>query len=360
MLVLKNSAGTDLAVFDSLGRLGIGVDPTDVYNLNILGSNASGIQIKIENTLAGNTGFLIENSSAAFLNYIDSTGEYRLFGSAPSFRIDHGAPNTALWLKSDGNIIHKGIASQTANMLTLQNSTGTDLAVFDSDGYLNFPPDNPIINFESIRFIHKFQHPTGSTAVPAGQNTFVGEGSGNLSMGSGATGSSHGSYNTGIGYATLDALTNGYANAAIGPDVLTNCTTGYYNMGMGFSALAGLTTSYGNVGIGASSLRFLTSGDKNVAIGNDSGRVHGSGNITSASDSVFIGYLSKANANGESNQIVIGASVTGNGSNTVTIGNASINNTYLRGTLNLADLPTSASGLSAGDVWNDSGTLKIV
>jgi len=27
--------------------------------------------------------------------------------------------------------------------------------------------------------------------------------------------------------------------------------------------------------------------------------------------------------------------------------------------LNLADLPTSAAGLAAGDVWNDGGTLKI-
>lgn len=30
------------------------------------------------------------------------------------------------------------------------------------------------------------------------------------------------------------------------------------------------------------------------------------------------------------------------------------------GGLNLSSLPTSASGLSSGDVWNDSGTLKIV
>ena len=30
------------------------------------------------------------------------------------------------------------------------------------------------------------------------------------------------------------------------------------------------------------------------------------------------------------------------------------------GTLRLPNLPTSAVGLSAGDVWNDSGTLKIV
>lgn len=29
-------------------------------------------------------------------------------------------------------------------------------------------------------------------------------------------------------------------------------------------------------------------------------------------------------------------------------------------TINLSSLPTSASGLKTGDVWNDAGTLKIV
>jgi hypothetical protein len=30
------------------------------------------------------------------------------------------------------------------------------------------------------------------------------------------------------------------------------------------------------------------------------------------------------------------------------------------GVLNLSSVPTSATGLSAGDIWNDGGTLKIV
>lgn len=28
--------------------------------------------------------------------------------------------------------------------------------------------------------------------------------------------------------------------------------------------------------------------------------------------------------------------------------------------LNIANIPTSATGLASGDVWNDAGTLKIV
>jgi hypothetical protein len=30
------------------------------------------------------------------------------------------------------------------------------------------------------------------------------------------------------------------------------------------------------------------------------------------------------------------------------------------GRINMSSLPTSATGLSAGDLWNDGGTLKIV
>jgi hypothetical protein len=33
---------------------------------------------------------------------------------------------------------------------------------------------------------------------------------------------------------------------------------------------------------------------------------------------------------------------------------------HVSGTVRLQGLPTSAIGLSAGDIWNDSGTLKIV
>ena len=29
-------------------------------------------------------------------------------------------------------------------------------------------------------------------------------------------------------------------------------------------------------------------------------------------------------------------------------------------TINISDLPTSATGLKAGDLWNDAGTVKVV
>jgi hypothetical protein len=75
---------------------------------------------------------------------------------------------------------------------------------------------------------------------------------------------------------------------------------------------------------------------------------------------VYLGYDTRASASGNTNEIVIGSTARGAGSNTATIGNTSITKTILRGTINAANLPTSATGLSAGDIWNDGGTLKIV
>jgi hypothetical protein len=50
-----------------------------------------------------------------------------------------------------------------------------------------------------------------------------------------------------------------------------------------------------------------------------------------------------------------------NGNGNVVIGTTSPTQTlHVNGTVRLQGLPTSATGLSAGDIWNDSGTLKIV
>lgn len=109
-------------------------------------------------------------------------------------------------------------------------------------------------------FIHNF-YGSGTT----GYNTFVGIYSGNFNMG--GTYSYQGSYNNGIGYNTLNKLTEGYQNNAIGSTSLHSTTTGYKNNGMGYQSLYSLTTGSENTAVGADSMSIPTSARKNVAIG---------------------------------------------------------------------------------------------
>ena len=118
------------------------------------------------------------------------------------------------------------------------------------------------------QFIHNFRHPTGNTAVPVGQNTFVGVNAGNFTIGSTATATHHGSYISAVGYGSLLNNTEGFSNSAVGWGSLLNNTTGHSNNAVGYSTLTTNTTGYANSAVGASALRYNTTGYSNNAMGN--------------------------------------------------------------------------------------------
>ncbi|MFC1615472.1 hypothetical protein ACFL2L_01605, partial [Patescibacteria group bacterium] len=185
--------------------------------------------------------------------------------------------------------------------MALVNTTASDLGV---------------IYKGADRFIHNFQHPTGDTEIPVGRNTFVGVNAGNFTMGSTATGPWHGSHNTAIGMSAL------YSN-----------TSGYYNTAIGAYALYSNTTGYTNTALGANALHYNTTGKRNVAIGKYAGKhiADGSTPMQISNTSLFLGEETKALADGDSNEIVIGYNAIGLGSNTVVLGNDSIIKTMLKG-----------------------------
>jgi hypothetical protein len=191
-------------------------------------------------------------------------------------------------------------------------------------------------------------------------NTFFGEYSGINSTGSS---------NNAFGRSALASNTTGHANSAFGNNVLQDNTTGYINnafgsqslisnitgkgnnafgynalesntegndnIAIGSSALGSNTTGDDNTAVGSNALQDNTTGNNNIAIGSSAGRSISDGTpLINATSSVFVGCNTKSSKNGNTNEIVIGQSAIGNGSNTATIGNDSTTDVYLKGITN--------------------------
>ena len=155
-----------------------------------------------------------------------------------------------------------------------------------------------------------------------------------------------GSSNTALGSYTLPT-NNGSNNVGIGMSSLYYNSSGSNNVGVGINSLINQTTASTNTAVGSYSLEHTIAGGNNVALGYGAGRhlADGSTANTAPTNSLFLGANTRSLGTTNDNQIVIGYLAIGNGSNTVTIGNSSITNTYLRGSLSINGaytLPTTA------------------
>ena len=197
-------------------------------------------------------------------------------------------------------------------------------------------------------------------------------GSSNTSIGGQSLFLNTASYNTAIGFYSLYKNTSGTANTGIGMNAISgnqtganntalgyyalssngtnsfsdNTAIGYYSMGGGSTAtgsnntLIGSSTGYsftsaaGNTVLGYKAMYFHTVGDFNTSVGNNSGP---STTANTHTKGIYLGYNAKPlnTAATSTDETVIGANTTGNGSNTVTIGNTSNTANYLRGTTNI-------------------------
>ena len=156
---------------------------------------------------------------------------------------------------------------------------------------------------------------------------------GGVALGSNITGNG----NNAFGYNALESNTEGNDNIAIGSVALGSNTTGNDNTAVGSNALQDNTTGNQNVALGYDALLSNTTGNQNVSLGVEAGKRLNDGDNSYnkiSSNSIYLGYDTRAKANNETNQIVIGHSARGNGSNTATIGNDSTTNVYLKGITN--------------------------
>jgi hypothetical protein len=145
-----------------------------------------------------------------------------------------------------------------------------------------------------------------------------------------------GNYNTGVGHEALHNTSTGAYNTALGQSAMFTNTTGGQNTAIGINALLYNTSGASNVVVGLDAMHHNTTGSSNIALGYNAGS-HITGGVTqntTSGTSIYIGRDTRANANGGANEIVIGNATTGNGSNTVTIGNSAITANYFTGSIN--------------------------
>jgi hypothetical protein len=147
-----------------------------------------------------------------------------------------------------------------------------------------------------------------------------------------------------------DASAN--SNVGVGYQALRANTTGTRNAAHGFSALLGNTTGIGNTANGHAALFSNTTGGKNTALGASAGAyiTDGVTDNTVTDNSVFLGNRTKALADSQTNQIVIGYDATGLGSNTAILGNSSITKTRLQGGIEINASDTTITRVSAGKI----------
>ncbi|MCB9813853.1 tail fiber domain-containing protein [Candidatus Nomurabacteria bacterium] len=169
-----------------------------------------------------------------------------------------------------------------------------------------------------------------------------------------------GSQNTANGITSLYSNTTGSNNVANGMESLYWNTVGYDNTSNGAYSLYFNITGYSNTANGKHALYSNTSGYYNTANGVNAGRYLADGTTANqtSSNSVFEGYDTRALTASGTNEIVIGASAIGNGSNSATLGNDSITKTILKGSVGigttspLAKLSVTGSGTGTGRAFS--------
>ncbi len=331
--------------------------------LRVGGGTVSGTTNRVSKftgaTTVGNSSIVDSASSVAMT--INPSGNVGIGTTSPSEKL-HLVGNTFRQndvSNSFGYTISTTSATTTLNTIFGGSSFGIRTGGSGSDNLRITSGGNALIGTTTDNGVDKLQVSGSAIATrlkvnTSGQtleiNNYYNTGSGNnIWIGNGGASSTSGYNNVAIGGNALLSVTSGFLNTAIGASALQSLTTGSGNMAFGFeslpllttgtantaigpNALGSSTTGSDNTGIGNASLIFLTTTSSNVGIGRDAGRFISGGSIlTTPTQSVFIGNDTRASANGNTNEVVIGHANIGQGSNTVTLGNSSITRTFLRG-----------------------------
>jgi hypothetical protein len=204
----------------------------------------------------------------------------------------------------------------------------------------------------------------GNVAVGTNSLAFNVDGINNVAVGEYSLGSNtSGNSNVALGQSSLTLNSSGMGNVGIGQYALTSNGVGTYNVAIGLQSLEFNSSGGNNVAVGLNALYNNTTGTNNTALGYDAGTTAGiSGLNQTANHGLYLGDNTKASADGNTNEVVIGYNTTGHGSNTVTLGNSNITTTVLQGNIGIgtsspiAMLDISQADTNLGALF--SGTTK--
>ncbi len=174
--------------------------------------------------------------------------------------------------------------------------------------------------------------------------------------------------NVALGSNALNGISSGVENTAMGQGSLAQVSTATRNVGIGYNAGTVVTggsntflgahsgpstsTATNTVAVGTLSLFSNTTGGGNVAVGMGSGYTETAANAnTTGTNNTFIGTESGpgvVSASALTNSIAIGYRAHTTASNQVVLGNSSITETVLRGSLTLADPANIVLGTVTG------------
>jgi hypothetical protein len=332
------------------------------------GDQSADLTYTLPTAYPGASGYVLSSTDAGVLSWIEVGG-----GGGDA------------WLLGGNTLTAKNYLGSIDNYEVGFKTNDTERATIGTDGLFSFlynvklnnttnASSTGIIYKGSLPFAHDFNYGDNGTVTTSGANTFIGIQAGNLSMGSTASAIYEASYNTFIGNQTGCNNTTGWANTFNGCqagytndtgscNVFVGYQSGYYNENSGWSNTfigyqAGFTnytggsntfigykagyanaTSGFNTAVGMEAGKNNSIGEENVFIGYQAGS-HIADDATGLAiidRSVYIGYDAKAKENSATNEIVIGYNTIGNGSNTVTIGNASITDNFLSGNLQIGN-----------------------
>ena len=318
---LNNSAlGTNSARGNTTGGSNTAIGSYSLYT-NSTGSNnvAVGSAALFASTASNNTAVGVSSLTANTTGGANTALGYQAMLLNTTAGANTGLGAYALLSNTTGtantSVGHAALYSNT--------TSGNNTALGFYAMYATTGGNNTAIGSESLRF-----NTTGTGNTAVGQEALYANltGGSNVAVGNGALRNNTNNENTAVGLAALNQNTSGYSNTAVGYVALYTNSSGI-NTGIGAYSLYSNSTGSINTAVGYGSLHANTTGQYNTAVGHDAGRyTNAGGNNNTTSYSIYIGPDTRSSASGNSNEIVIGSSARGQGSNSIMLGNSSVTN----------------------------------